>query len=112
MRQIKGRVVIDCWDNGGETVDRYSITVSGLQSIPVMKGPDEGKMVSYTYHMRASACPFHPQGFGQHGHEEPTRGYSRTRYSHLGKPIDFLDLPADVRRFVASELMPEPGEGE
>ena len=114
MRQIKGRVIIDCWDNGGKTADRYTIAISGLQSVEVYEGPDRNKQIPYAVFLGASEYPFHPQGFGQHSHEVRNREYRRLDYSRacFGKPIDFLELPPDVRRFIAQELMPEPGEGE
>ncbi len=95
MKPLKGRLVIDCWDNGGRTIDRYTIAVTGLQSV-------NGE--PYTYFMAASENPFHPQGFGQHGHEERTRSYFRSRYTHLGRHIDFLDLPEPVQRFIRQDL--------
>jgi hypothetical protein len=103
MKPTRGRVIIDCWDNGGRTADRYSIAITGLQSTR-----RNGQTVYHTYWLGASAAPFHPQGFGQHGGEIDTRDYFRSRYTHLGHPIDFLDLPPDVQRFIRGELQADP----
>jgi len=99
MKPTRGRVIIDCWDNGGRTADRYSIAITGMQSTR-----RNGQTVYHTYWLGASAAPFHPQGFGQHGGEIDTRDYFRSRYTHLGHPVDFLDLPPDVQRFIRGEL--------
>lgn len=42
-----------------------------------------------------SENPFHPQGFGQHG--ESSVQIDRPTYSHLGKKIQFKDLPKDCQ---------------
>ncbi len=102
MKPTKGRVIIDIFDNGDATVDRYSIAITGMQSV---------RGVAYTYWLGVGANPFHPQGFGQHEGEIMTRDYFRSRYTHLGHPVDFLDLPADVQRFIAQELTPDMDGG-
>ncbi len=99
MKPIKGRVIIDCWDNGGRSIDRYSIAITGMQS---------ARGVPYTYWLGASENPFHPQGFGQHEGEIMTREFFRSRYTHLGHPVGLLDLPPDVQRFIRSELHADP----
>ena len=92
-------ITIEMWDNGGETIDRYTIAISGLQEI-------DGE--PYTYFMGASDSPFHPQGFGQHGHEIPTWKHKAHRggFRHLGKRVKFYELPPDVQRFITNELIP------
>ena len=50
---------------------------------------------------RASAEPFHPQGFGQHGSSDHQIDYPS--YGHLGKKVTFESLPVNVQRFVLTE---------
>ena len=91
-------VVIECWDNGGKTADRFTIAISGIQEY----GDRE-----YTIILAASANPFHPQGVGQHCAEVLTRQHRQGSYRHLGERMKYYDLPDDVKRFVANELTPE-----
>lgn len=69
-----------CYDNGGETADRYTVIYK-----------KEGDYVGM------SSEPFHPQGIGQHG-EGCQPG------EHLGKLIYFGDLPEDCQKLVASDM--------
>lgn len=71
---------VKVFDNGGKTFDRYTVIYNA-----------EGDYVAM------SADPFHPQGFGQHG-EKCLPG------PHLGKLIDFDDLPDDCKRLVRRDL--------
>ena len=102
---MKGKIEINCWDNEGKTADRYTIAISGLMLVP----DRDGKLVSYTYFLVSSCDPFYPQGVGMHSHEMSTVAFKQRRggWGYLGKRIDFMDLPGDVRRFVAGEFMPE-----
>ncbi len=86
------RITIDCFDNGGKTADRYTIIIDGLGEQP--------------YCLGASSNPYHPQGIGQHCEMKPGV-YHIMDYDFLGKRIGFFELPADVRRFIANEFMPE-----
>ena len=83
---------IQAFDNGGKTLDRYTIIFSDDPAF-------EETRAGYSPGLGASERPFHPQGFGQHIEAMPGR--------HLGKRIPFFDLPAEVRRFVACELTGE-----
>lgn len=94
------RITIDIWDNGGRTTDRYTIAISGIR-----ENTESGN--TYVTFLGASHNPFSPNGYGEHVHEIETESYFLENYAHLGKRIGWYDLPADVRRFVASELMPE-----
>jgi len=70
---------IKIYDNGGETIDRYTLIM-----------PD-GEAWGF------SVNPYHPQGFGQYA---GNLGELRT-FSHLGKPVkSIMDLPEQARRFV------------
>lgn len=72
-----------CYDNGGETFDRYTI-------LPPHK-PGEGMVEG----IGASREPFHPQGYGQH--------ITAQAGTHLGRRIPFACLPPDVQRFARQE---------
>jgi hypothetical protein len=61
---------VACYDNGGETIDRYTVVYLDLK---------EGPGLFSSVGMNES--PFHPQGFGQHFSVRPGR--------HLGKRIPF-----------------------
>lgn len=52
----------------------------------------------YPY-LAAGPCPFHPQGFGQHGE---SREFLKGR--HLGKRVTFESVPADVQRFILQSI--------
>lgn len=92
---MKGRIIIDTWDNGGKTFDRYTIAISGVQFI----GDTE-----YTYFIGSSSNPTNPQGFYQHIHEEKTREYKSKSHRHLGKRICFFSLPEKVQELIRKEI--------
>ncbi len=77
---------IKCYDNGGKTVDRYTVVY--------MDQPErDGKCFAA---VGMNAAPFHPQGFGQHCTAMPGR--------HLGKLVKLSDLPADCQKLVKQDL--------
>jgi hypothetical protein len=78
---------VRCYDNGGETADRYTVVYTRI------KGPSQ--------YLGMSAEPFHPQGIGQHG--EADRPIDRPTSSHLGKRIPFKTLPPDCRKAVLND---------
>ena len=79
-----------CWDNGGETFDRYTILPPrGTAGRDLWR---KGKKVATVFEgVGASQNPFHPQGFGQLVEAAPGE--------HLGKRIKFEALPGDVQKF-------------
>lgn len=77
---------IRIYDNEGETFDRYTVVYLDEQD-------GTGK---YTY-VGMSRDPFHPQGFGQHG--------TCIDGPHLGKRIEFHDLPQPCQRLVMYDLL-------
>ena len=81
---------VRCFDNGGETYDRYTIVFTKALTC-------NGK--KFYQYLAASEHPFHPQGFGQHGELTSISG----DWSHLGKRVRFSRLPEDVKRFVLQE---------
>ena len=77
------------YDNGGKTVDRYTLR------IPIGNRQNE-------YH-GFNECPFYPQGFGQYCGE-----YLIERsYKHLGKVISIDSLSEQAQRFVHDSLQEE-----
>jgi len=92
----KGQIIIDCFDSGEKNFDRYTIAISGLMEVNGEK---------YTYYIGASEHPFSPGGFGQHCNEMKA-DFFKGSHKHFGKRIEFLDLPEDVQKFVACELLP------
>lgn len=100
---------VRCYDNGGETADRYTVVFTGRAA---------GK-AGWPY-LAMSAAPFHPQGFGQHGDagvgacwpvdcngKQDGRTFvwppALGRKNHLGTRIRFQDLPEDCKRCVWSD---------
>ena len=79
---------IRCYDNGGETFDRYTVVYIDFPE----RRPNTFESVGM------SANPFHPQGFGQHSAAMPGK--------HLGKRIAFASLPDDCRKLVLRDLSP------
>lgn len=92
------------YDNNGETIDRYSVLFTGRYT---------HKTNGQHYLLGMSGSPTHPQGVGSHesypyqcdtigpngrpdGRWPPAIG----RSCHLGKRINFDDLPAECQRVV------------
>lgn len=76
-----------CYDNGGKTVDRY--TVVYMDSPEYQRGTFES--------VGMSANPFHPLGVCQHSAAMPGR--------HLGRRIAFDTLPDDCKAVVRRDLI-------
>ncbi len=70
------------YDNGGKTIDRYTAVFMDRPE----RQPHQYEALGF------NACPFHPQGFGQHVPATPGR--------HLGKRITLESLPEQARQFV------------
>lgn len=74
---------VRCWDDGCETIDRYTVAFTGRGH-------------GGRWGLAMSARPFHPQGFFQHWETSgPVSG--------MGKRITFSELPADCQKAVVSE---------
>lgn len=92
---------VRCYDNGGETADRYTVVFTGVYR--------NGKPKQFVY-LGMSANPCLPQGFGQHGEalypvDSPggRRPPAIGRRCHLGVRVRFEDLPAPCRRLVLKD---------
>lgn len=79
---------IKVYDNGGKTQDRY--TVIFLDQIERLQ--HNGTVYAC---LGMDKTPFYPQGFCQHS--------SAVTGKHLGKRINFVDLPADCQTAVKKE---------
>lgn len=85
-QDIMERSRMRIYDNGGKTLDRYTVLF--------MDQPENQKGIFAGLGM--SADPFAPNGFGQHITGMPGR--------HLGKRISETDLPVDCRKMLDSEF--------
>lgn len=121
------------YDNGGTdepngSFDRYTVVFSGRASVE-RGGKDYLGPWQYPY-LGMSESPFHPQGFGQHGHTDnqpaDTMRHGKGggwawppaigRKCHLGRRIKFTDLPKDCQRcawqdYAAIWQIPNPYAG-
>jgi hypothetical protein len=89
---------IRCYDNGGDTADRYTVVFTGRYRKTIR---DQFQYVGMSEH------PFHPQGVGMHGESDSQIDVNKSgwppamgRKNHLGKRIPFTELPEDCRKLV------------
>ncbi len=75
------------YDNGGKTVDRYTL---------VVHIPELGMLDMWGF----NEAPFHPQGFGQYCGDYPVM----RSYKHLGKLINISALSQDAQQFVKERI--------
>ena len=80
---------IRCYDNGGESFDRYTVVFTGRY---------KHRLNGEFLHYGLSASPCSPQGFGQSGTSQ--NHIDSPSYKHLGKRINFSDLPQECRFFI------------
>lgn len=80
---------VRCYDNGGDTADRYTVVFTGHY-----KQKTGGEFLN----LGMSEDPFHPCGIGCHGSSQ-THIDSPT-YSHLGKKIQFQELSEKAQQCV------------
>lgn len=85
---------IRCYDNGGESADRYTVVFSGRYRY---------KTGGVFWYIGMSGAPFHPQGIGIHEANETL--IDRPTYGHLGKKIQFKDLPDDCQKLVLNDYV-------
>lgn len=74
-----------CYDNGGTTVDRFTIVFTG----------NYRRRIGAFCYVAANSAPFNPLGFYQHGENPCPIDYPT--HSHLGRKVDFADLPGDLQ---------------
>jgi hypothetical protein len=80
---------IRCYDNGGETADRYTVVFTGRY---------RHKTGGQIWALGMNASPFHPLGIGMTDSYADPIDYPS--YSHLGKKVKFQDLPKDCQKLV------------
>lgn len=93
------KIGVRCYDNGGKTADRYTVLYTGRYT----------HLTGGEYWYRGmSERPAHPQGVGMLGTSQnyiDNRSWGqRGGYSHLGKPVQFDDLPPEVRRVAMDDV--------
>lgn len=86
---------IRCYDNGGTSFDRYTVVFTGRYTHKTNRA---------FWYLGMSENPFHPQGFGQHGESE-FKPIDTPSYKHLGKKIEFKDLPKDCQKLVMQDYL-------
>jgi hypothetical protein len=83
---------IRCYDNGGESIDRYTVIFTRSHNFGLK---------NRTIGLAMNDAPYHPQGFGQHfDYDHPI---DKPSYKHLGKKIKFQDLPEDCQKLVIKD---------
>ena len=80
---------VRCYDNKGETADRYTVVFTGNYT---------HNTSGEHWYLGMSGDPFHPQGIGQHG--SSSTQIDKPSYSHLGKKVNFDSLPEKVQQCV------------
>jgi hypothetical protein len=95
--------IMDCFDNKGQTADRYTVFFAGDRGTfhvnhagPICGGPDEYGN-TYVFAMHMSEYPTHPQGVGMTaGFKAYEAAEFRYRFKH--RRVRWLDLPMQVRQ--------------
>ena len=89
MHPTRGRLICKIWDNGGATIDRYTIAFKARRY--------NGRL--FWPYLAASENPFHPLGFGQYGESQD---------GPLSQPDDkrvtFESLPEQVQKFIMQNI--------
>ena len=85
--------VIGIYDNGGKTIDRYTVVFEPHQN--------EGSPHKSYPILGMNNAPFSPRGFGQH----ETILFRYTRQAGE-RTINFADLPTDCQKCVFQDLEP------
>ncbi len=87
---------IRCYDNGGETPDRYTVVFMNRGDYGFTRQYIRETGRDFYPCLGMSGAPFHPQGIGQHSDCKLGR--------HLGKRVQFASLPTDCRNAVIRDL--------
>jgi len=85
---------VRCYDNGGETADRYTVVFTGMYTHNT--GGEH-------WYLGMSEQPFHPQGIEQHGSNSTQ--IDKPAYSHLGKKVTYDSLPNEVKQCVCQTYL-------
>lgn len=104
---------VRCYDNSGETADRYTVVFTGRYHTGNCRGGRDRRThadICRTFVLSLSERPFHPQGVGLSS-ELPGRpdvnasGFAPAvgRRNHLGTRIPYDALPSDCQRAVMQE---------
>ncbi len=83
--------VLDCFDNGGKTADRFTILFGGSLLDPALL---KDRKVHY---LGLSEYPSHPQGISMWGEISATFRPARDR-------VRWLDIPEDVRKHIQARV--------
>ena len=86
---------IRCYDNHGDTFDRYTVVFTKKRV-----GENQNRRGEFVY-VGMSKRPYHPLGFYQHGFSDRT--IDSISYSHLGKKIKFHELPDDCQKAIIED---------
>ena len=81
---------IRCYDNGGETIDRFTVVFTGKRG---------------GYYVGMSYNPNSPQGYYQHGGKAwyETQNIDKPSYGHLGRKVHFSNLPKNCKNAIRNE---------
>lgn len=102
---------IRCYDDGGESADRYTVVFTGNYRKPLPPDCHQyyGPFTWFQY-VGMSAYPYHPQGVGMHGENRNQIDVNKWGFApamgrkcHLGRRIPFSQLPTDCQRLVISD---------
>jgi hypothetical protein len=93
---------VRCYDNGGESIDRFTIVFSKKKIYQDKNSSDFFARAGVFGYVASSSNPFHPQGYYMHC-ESGHRMLDEGGYKHLGKKVKFLTLPGDVQRAVIDD---------
>lgn len=88
--------ILDCFDNGGKTVDRYTVILCG----PFHNGKKTRQDIEIAY-LGLSGGEGNVFGFSQFGHFDSTQ-CSAFRYRSQRERVRWLDLPENVRAHIVS----------
>jgi hypothetical protein len=95
---------VRCYDNGGETADRFTVCFTGRAATT-----GDGYRRQFNG-LAMCGSPFHPQGFGQHWHAERQPDTNQSGFApaigrkcQLGTRIPFAELPVDCRKLVMQD---------
>lgn len=83
---------VRCYDNGGETLDRYTVVFTGRYT---------HNTGGYFWYLGMSQNPYY--GIGSHGDSKTQ--IDRPTYSHLGKKIKFDLLTPECKQLVIDNYL-------